>query len=93
MDSERDTSSHNTDSQSGSSSVHSPGSSSPTAAVATLCATGVSLFCAWQIARVWMAGLIPDWKWALGGIVLCALPADTVKALARYALRRNGNGK
>lgn len=78
-----------TDSQSSLSPVQPSAPSSPLLSLASLASsTGISVYVMYTIASAWKAGLIPDWKYALGGIVLASLPAGVLGQVALAAVRR-----
>jgi len=56
-------------------------------------ATVVSLAAMSWIGYGWIKGLIPDWKYAVGGIVIASLPAGVIGKLASKALDRLPGGK
>ncbi len=63
--------------------------SSPWLSLASLVSsTGLSVYVIHTITKAWLQGLIPDWKYALGGIVLASLPAGVLGQVALAATRR-----
>lgn len=80
--------------RSGSSPAPSSGQPSPGASPA-LSATSVlvSLAAMSWIGVGWVKGLIPDWKYAMGGILIASLPAGVIYKLAVKALDRLPGGK
>lgn len=78
-----------------SSSTPRPGSYSPRSEspVAMVCATAVSLFAMWIVSQAWIAGKIPDWRWAVGALVLIAAPGDARALVRLWMSRRNGGSR
>lgn len=80
--------------RSGSSLAPSSGQPSPGASpVLSVTAAAVSVVAISWIGYGWVKGLIPDWKYALGGIIIASLPAGVIGKLASKALDRLPGGK
>lgn len=80
--------------RSGSSLAPSSGQPLPGASpVLQVTAPLVSLAAMSWIGYGWIKGLIPDWKYAVGGIVIASLPAGVIGKLASKALDRLPGGK
>lgn len=72
-----------------SSAPPSPGASPALQVTAAL----VSVVAMSWIGYGWIKGLIPDWKYAVGGIVIASLPAGVIGNLASKALDRLPGGR
>jgi hypothetical protein len=83
-----------TDPRSGSSLAPSSAQPSPGASpVLQATSVLVSLAAMSWIGYGWIKGLIPDWKYALGGIIIASLPAGVIGKLALKALDRLPGGR
>jgi hypothetical protein len=69
-------------------------SSSPASAALLVASTLVSLAAMSWVGLAWVTGMIPDWRYGLGGILVASLPAGVIGDLAKVAIRRfAGSGK
>jgi hypothetical protein len=40
------------------------------------------------IGLAWVVGMIPDWKYGMGGIIIASLPAGVIGDIAKAAIKR-----